>query len=47
MTTNPRIDGVRRELLERLLTLAAMSASAPYRELRALLDAPAALGEMT
>lgn len=36
--TNQTIDGVPRELLERLLTLAAMSASAPYRELRALLD---------
>lgn len=41
MSTNQTIDGVPRELLERLLTLAAMSASAPYRELRALLDAPA------
>lgn len=42
MTTNQTIDGVPRKLLESLLTLAAMSASAPYRELRALLDAPAA-----
>lgn len=41
MTTNQTIDGVPRALLERLLTLAAMSASAPYRELRALLDGPA------
>lgn len=39
MTTNQMIDGVPRALLESLLTLAAMSASAPYRELRALLDA--------
>lgn len=37
---NQTIDGVPRKLLEGLLTLAAMSASAPYRELRALLDAP-------
>lgn len=43
MTTNQTIDGVPRELLVRLLEVAAYSASAPYRELRALLDAPAKL----
>lgn len=41
MTTNQTIDGVPRELLVRLLEVAVYSASAPYRELRALLDAPA------
>lgn len=43
MTTNQTIDGVPglRDLLMQLLPLAAMSPTAPYREMSALLDAPA------
>ncbi|UNB61884.1 hypothetical protein [Pseudomonas syringae group genomosp. 7] len=41
MTNKPNEVRVSRELLMQLLTVAAMSASAPYRELRALLDQPA------
>lgn len=45
MTTNQTIDGVPglRDLLMQLLPLAVMSPTAPYRELRALLDAPASV----
>jgi hypothetical protein len=41
MATKPEMVRVPRELLENLLHCAALSPSAPYRELRALLTAPA------